>query len=320
MEKEDYIAKTVGLLMPKDDEALAAEVGASLYLDGVYSGDSPRIARMVRVAYLRGVRRGAAAAWSARQPITTRDVVPPSNGNPVEAAKRADWQQVVLNGGPPCFHLEAYGTFCLRAERWHNEDTHEFRPLHRLLAELQTPTPAPGQRGEEMKSKGVDLIAAERRPVAGAPAYSTATERRQEEFLRRAWDPEPEKDKCEWPRLSIPERGALLRGLEWLFTFRHEEYEEDEMKPLLKADLVTLRAIRSSLIGEGRPEPEKQPLPKMVRITRARPDTWYGGRLGEVFHVHSINAATDPLVIGPGGDLWAVAKSDCEPVPDEGQG
>ncbi len=33
------------------------------------------------------------------------------------AARDADWQQVVLNGGPPCFHLED-GRFCLRAERW----------------------------------------------------------------------------------------------------------------------------------------------------------------------------------------------------------
>ena len=28
-----------------------------------------------------------------------------------------DWQQVVLNGGPPCFHIER-GRFCLAAERW----------------------------------------------------------------------------------------------------------------------------------------------------------------------------------------------------------
>jgi hypothetical protein len=52
----------------------------------------------------------------------------------IEAAKQMDWQQVVLNGGPPCFHLE--GTkFCGRAERWagHGVD-HDFVPLHAILA------------------------------------------------------------------------------------------------------------------------------------------------------------------------------------------
>lgn len=35
----------------------------------------------------------------------------------IQAAERADWTQVVQNGGPPCFHLEE-DRFCLRAERW----------------------------------------------------------------------------------------------------------------------------------------------------------------------------------------------------------
>lgn len=34
-----------------------------------------------------------------------------------EAFDNADWQQVVFNGGPPCFHIED-GRFCLRAQRW----------------------------------------------------------------------------------------------------------------------------------------------------------------------------------------------------------
>lgn len=33
------------------------------------------------------------------------------------AATEADWDQVVLNGGPPCFHLEGR-RFCLRARDW----------------------------------------------------------------------------------------------------------------------------------------------------------------------------------------------------------
>ncbi len=56
------------------------------------------------------------------------------------AAQLADWQQVVLNGGPPCFHFEANrGLFCLRSERWagHGEAddmTHKFVTLADLLA------------------------------------------------------------------------------------------------------------------------------------------------------------------------------------------
>lgn len=60
----------------------------------------------------------------------------------IEAARRADWIQVVLNQGPPCFHFEPdSGKFCLRAERWagHHIDGdpgHAYVPLHNLLADL----------------------------------------------------------------------------------------------------------------------------------------------------------------------------------------
>lgn len=55
------------------------------------------------------------------------------------AAERADWGQVVANGGPPCFHLEN-GRFCLRAEPWpgHGEPGfHEFVSLRDLLDRAQ---------------------------------------------------------------------------------------------------------------------------------------------------------------------------------------
>lgn len=63
----------------------------------------------------------------------------------LKAAKNADWQQVVLNGGPPCFHLED-GRFCLRAERWDghkavggSEPIHKFVSLETLLCGLLLP-------------------------------------------------------------------------------------------------------------------------------------------------------------------------------------
>lgn len=59
----------------------------------------------------------------------------------LQAAEHMDWQQVVLNGGPPCFHLED-GRFCGRAERWagHGE-LHKFRPLHEILQSTRAKAP-----------------------------------------------------------------------------------------------------------------------------------------------------------------------------------
>lgn len=57
----------------------------------------------------------------------------------IEMAENMDWQQVVLNGGPPCFHSEGK-CFCGRALRWegHPED-HKFVSLADLIRELQKP-------------------------------------------------------------------------------------------------------------------------------------------------------------------------------------
>jgi hypothetical protein len=54
----------------------------------------------------------------------------------VEAARNADWQQVVLNGGPPCFHLED-GRFCFRAFRWQGHGImHDYVSLESALTTL----------------------------------------------------------------------------------------------------------------------------------------------------------------------------------------
>lgn len=56
----------------------------------------------------------------------------------LSAAKNMDWQQVVLNGGPPCFHLEG-GSFCGRARRWAgHDDLHKYVPLDDLIQHLLT--------------------------------------------------------------------------------------------------------------------------------------------------------------------------------------
>lgn len=54
---------------------------------------------------------------------------------------RMDWQQVVLNGGPPCFALfngPRSGSYCGRAQRWAGHDSdHKFVSLVDLLATVR---------------------------------------------------------------------------------------------------------------------------------------------------------------------------------------
>jgi hypothetical protein len=50
-----------------------------------------------------------------------------------QAAESVDWQQVVGNGGPPCFMVE-HGRFCLRSERWDGHPkVHSFISLASML-------------------------------------------------------------------------------------------------------------------------------------------------------------------------------------------
>ena len=56
----------------------------------------------------------------------------------LEAAKCADWGQVLANGGPPCFHFEEdRRRFCLRAERWEGHGVmHKYSSLADLMANI----------------------------------------------------------------------------------------------------------------------------------------------------------------------------------------
>lgn len=52
----------------------------------------------------------------------------------MRAANQMDWTQVVMNGGPPCFHVCDDGRFCGRAERWDgHEAMHKYISLPDLL-------------------------------------------------------------------------------------------------------------------------------------------------------------------------------------------
>lgn len=55
------------------------------------------------------------------------------------ACADADWDQVVGNGGPPCFHLDG-ARFCLRAKRWaghENATSHRYVSLLHLIDSLR---------------------------------------------------------------------------------------------------------------------------------------------------------------------------------------
>lgn len=61
----------------------------------------------------------------------------------LKAAENMDWMQVVLNQGPPCFHLQANGRFCGRAERWDGHHPpglviHKYVSLADLLKRVAT--------------------------------------------------------------------------------------------------------------------------------------------------------------------------------------
>lgn len=51
------------------------------------------------------------------------------------AARKMDWQQVVMNGGPPCFH-RTNERFCGRAERWpgHDQIAGTSYPFHAFVS------------------------------------------------------------------------------------------------------------------------------------------------------------------------------------------
>ncbi len=75
LSNEEFIERATGWMIDgvaRGDSALAEDARASVSLDGVYSGKSLRLHRMVRLAYLRGVRRGAYSVWEGQQPVVPR--------------------------------------------------------------------------------------------------------------------------------------------------------------------------------------------------------------------------------------------------------
>jgi len=72
-DRDAYVEKLTAWIVDADkDPELSRDARLTPSLDHLYHGKSQKIRRLIRVAYLRGVRRGAGMAWDARQPIVPR--------------------------------------------------------------------------------------------------------------------------------------------------------------------------------------------------------------------------------------------------------
>ncbi len=69
-EKAKFVDRATRWLMPVNDPEMLEQAMEKMTLDGIYNGKSMRIHRMIRLAYARGARKGAASVWDGQQPVT----------------------------------------------------------------------------------------------------------------------------------------------------------------------------------------------------------------------------------------------------------
>lgn len=72
MTRDEYVERITSWMTDADGPEFSEMVRRSFGIDGIYKGKSRKIYQMIRLAYARGVRRGAGCAWEARQPVTLR--------------------------------------------------------------------------------------------------------------------------------------------------------------------------------------------------------------------------------------------------------
>jgi hypothetical protein len=120
------------------------------------------------------------------------------------AAYRADWMQVVLNQGPPCFYLgDEPDRFCLRAERWDGHTDKDKYPEHRFvsLAALLDKV-RDGAVAEERRALQDYWSDIEARSADAHAAYQAEAHRRGDVRHADAYADLPEATK-EWDRVLI---------------------------------------------------------------------------------------------------------------------
>jgi hypothetical protein len=93
-------------------------------------GEQQKVSSFVRCSNPGCVSWMLVERWKTR--VTAAPERPEAITDLYVACADADWEQVVGNGGPPCFHLEG-ARFCLRAKRWHG---HEHGVSHRYVSLL----------------------------------------------------------------------------------------------------------------------------------------------------------------------------------------
>lgn len=71
--REEFVDRATKWLFGRMCEEDVKLVRERMGLDQLYNGKSKRIHRLIRIAYLRGARRGAAAVWEGMQPISIRE-------------------------------------------------------------------------------------------------------------------------------------------------------------------------------------------------------------------------------------------------------
>lgn len=66
----DYFSKWI--MDGERDKSIVEQALSAPQLSGIYNGASMRIRRLIKIAYLRGVRYGIGIVWEAHQPIGLR--------------------------------------------------------------------------------------------------------------------------------------------------------------------------------------------------------------------------------------------------------
>jgi hypothetical protein len=125
----------------------------------------------------------------------------------IEACADIDWQQVVLNGGPPCFFVEG-GRFCLRAERW---EGHGILHGYASLADLLNGPKLHGaverlQTYDSMRQK----LAAKDSEIATLKGAMAAQDEREHRAGKRCLVFH-EQHGCDWPD-AVADTVLLLRA------------------------------------------------------------------------------------------------------------
>lgn len=128
-----------------------------------------------------------------------------------EALTHIDWQQVVMNGGPPCFHVELDGHFCLRAERWVG---HELSDPHCYVDLLALFTLAREREAGLVKERD-EWIASYKRLVAN--------------FNHQEWQIADLAREVEKLRAALEKTHALIRASGWRADCDHKRRSCEEI-------------------------------------------------------------------------------------------